>query len=101
VTILPSINSTESFGMVQVEAMTCGTPVVATDLPGVRQPVRMTGMGLVVPPEDPASLAEAIISILDNPKGYRGDPAGVAQKFSPETIAEAYEGLFMGLIKER
>jgi glycosyltransferase involved in cell wall biosynthesis len=36
VTVLPSINSTESFGMVQVESMTCGTPVVATDLPGVR-----------------------------------------------------------------
>ena len=98
-TVLPSINSTESFGMVQVEAMTCGTPVVATDLPGVRQPVRMTGMGLVVPPEDPRSLARAIISILDSPKGYGGDPAAVAQQFSPETIAEAYEGLFLELLK--
>ena len=65
VTVLPSINSTESFGMVQVEAMTCGTPVVATDIPGVRQPVKLTGMGRVVPMADANSLAEAIISILD------------------------------------
>ena len=49
VTVLPSINSTESFGMVQVESMACGTPVVASDLPGVRVPVTLTGMGRVVP----------------------------------------------------
>ena len=49
VTILPSINMTESFGLVQVESMLAGTPVVATDLPGVRQPVLTTGMGRIVP----------------------------------------------------
>jgi glycosyltransferase involved in cell wall biosynthesis len=42
---LPSTNSTESFGMIQVEAMLCGLPVVASDLPGVREPVRRSGMG--------------------------------------------------------
>ena len=52
VLVLPSINSTESFGMVQVEAMTCGTPAVASDLPGVRCPVRETGMGRIVPPRE-------------------------------------------------
>ena len=45
---LPSVNSTESFGMVQVEAMLCGTPVVASDIPGVREATRVTGMGLSV-----------------------------------------------------
>jgi glycosyltransferase involved in cell wall biosynthesis len=100
VTVLPSINSTESFGMVQVEAMTCGTPVVATDLPGVRQPVRMTGMGLVVPPEDASSLAQAIVTILDRGDDFQGDPQAVAQQFSPETIGAAYERLFRDLIGE-
>jgi glycosyltransferase involved in cell wall biosynthesis len=100
VTVLPSINSTESFGMVQVEAMTCGTPVVATDLPGVRQPVRITGMGLVVPPEDASSLAQAIVTILDRGDDFRGDPQAVAQQFSPETIGKAYERLFRDLIGE-
>jgi glycosyltransferase involved in cell wall biosynthesis len=98
VTVLPSINSTEAFGMVQVEAMTCGTPVVATDLPGVRQPVRMTGMGLVVPPMDAKSLARAIINVLDHPEEFRGDPQAVRQQFSPETIGEEYERLFTGLL---
>ena len=54
VLVLPSINSTESFGLVQVEAMLRGVPVVASDLPGVRQPVRMTGMGEIAPIGDAA-----------------------------------------------
>ena len=98
VTVLPSLNSTESFGMVQMEAMTCGTPVVASDLPGVRQPVRMTGMGLVVPPADSASLAAAIVDILDHPEKYRGDSQAVAQRFSSQRIAEEYENLFNELV---
>jgi glycosyltransferase involved in cell wall biosynthesis len=52
VTVLPSTNSTESFGIVQVESMASGTPVVASNLPGVREPVRITGMGCVVTPAD-------------------------------------------------
>ncbi len=94
VTVLPSINSTESFGMVQVESMTCGTPVVASDMPGVRQPVRMTGMGRIVPPHDAPALAQALIEILDAPADYRrGGPAAM-RRFSSPVIAEEYEGLF-------
>lgn len=63
VLVLPSVNSTEAFGMVQVEAMHWGVPVVASNLPGVRVPVQKTGMGLVVPPKDPEQLANAIFEI--------------------------------------
>ena len=99
VTVLPSINSTEAFGIVQVESMLCGTPVVATDLPGVRQPVKMTGMGRVVPPEDAHALAQAIIAVLDDPGRYRSDTNRVLSRFSPQCIAEEYEELFREVIQ--
>jgi len=101
VTVLPSLNSTESFGMVQVEAMSCGTPVVASDIPGVRQPVQMTGMGLVVPPADALAIADALVEILDHPENYQGDSQAVVQRFSPQRIAEEYEALFSKLANER
>ncbi len=97
-TVLPSTNSTESFGIVQVESMSCGTPVVASDLPGVRQPVKMTGMGCVVPPADASALAQAINHVLANPERYHGDVQAVIQRFSPGRIAEEYESLFQDLI---
>ena len=97
VTVLPSLNSTESFGMVQVESMICGTPVVAADLPGVRQPVLTTGMGELFPRGDAQALAEAIMAILDQPEKYRRDVNAIIRRFSPETVAEAYEGLFQEL----
>ena len=93
-TVLPSTNSTESFGIVQVESMACGTPVVASDLPGVRQPVRMTGMGRVVPIADAHALAESICEVLDQPERYQGDVGGVAKRFSSQHIAEQYEQVF-------
>ncbi|MCI0519124.1 MAG: glycosyltransferase family 4 protein [Chloroflexi bacterium] len=101
VTVLPSLNSTESFGMVQVESMLCGTPVAASDLPGVRQPVRMTGMGRIVPPGDAAALAEAIMDILESPEDFRGDAAEIARVTAPQAVAAAYEQLFMELFGER
>ncbi|MCL4374279.1 glycosyltransferase family 4 protein [Patescibacteria group bacterium] len=68
--VLPSVNGTEAFGMVQVEAMLQGTPVVATDLAGVRVPISLTKMGIVVPPQNPEALAEAITTVIDKRKRY-------------------------------
>jgi glycosyltransferase involved in cell wall biosynthesis len=99
VLVLPSINSTESFGMVQIEAMICGTPVVATDLPGVRQPVQSTEMGMIVPVKDSDALAGAILQVLES--GLRVDSTNkqaLVKHYAPETIAEAYETVFNNLI---
>jgi glycosyltransferase involved in cell wall biosynthesis len=97
VTVLPSLNRTESFGMVQIESMACGTPVVASDLPGVRQPTMMTGMGRTVPAGDSMALAQALLEILERPDRYAGNPAGVAARFSSDAIAAQYESLYASL----
>jgi glycosyltransferase involved in cell wall biosynthesis len=99
VTVLPSTNSTESFGIVQVESMASGTPVVASNLPGVREPVKITGMGRVVAPADAHALAEGINEVLDHPERFSGDANGVIERFSSQHIAEEYEQLFQELVK--
>jgi glycosyltransferase involved in cell wall biosynthesis len=99
VTVLPSTNSTESFGIVQVESMASGTPVVASNLPGVREPVRITGMGCVVTPADAHALAEGINQVLNYPERFDGDANGVIKRFSSQHIALEYEQLFQELLK--
>ncbi|HLC94821.1 MAG TPA: glycosyltransferase family 4 protein [Patescibacteria group bacterium] len=63
-----SINSTEAFGMVQAEAMLAGTPVVASDMPGVRVPISLAGMGYLFRPRDPQDLAEKLEKAIKNRK---------------------------------
>ncbi len=94
VLVLPSVNSTEAFGMVQVEAMKMGVPVVATDLPGVRIPVQKTGMGKIVPIKDSTALAEALIEILTNRKSYVKPCELIKKEFSSDSTVEFYKKLF-------
>ena len=98
VTVLPSINSTESYGMVQVESMSCGTPVVTSDMPGVRVPVGKTGMGKVVPAANPDALAKALIEVLNEPQSYRGNSKAIIQSSSPEHVAAEYEKIYLRLV---
>lgn len=101
VLVVPSLNSTESFGLVQIEAMMNGVPVVASDLPGVRQPVRMTGMGEIIPIGDSDQLAAALVRIFSQPDAYRKDTESIFKQFSPDEVAEAYEKLFEELLEEK
>lgn len=93
VLVVPSLNSTESFGLVQVEAMLCGTPCVASNLPGVRQPVMQTGMGLVAPINNSYALADSILHILKDREQYVRPREEIAARFSTQRTAEAYETL--------
>lgn len=96
VTVLPSLNSTESFGLVQIESMLCGTPVVASDLPGVRQPVLTTGMGRIVPLGNAEALATGILDVLDHRLAADSLDA-LRQRHVPATVAESYLELFRQL----
>lgn len=97
VLVLPSLNRTEAFGMVQVEAMACGTPVVASNLPGVREPLRTTGMGLLVPPEEPRALAQALLQVLQAPHSFPRASWEVLSAYSPSRVAGKYIQLFSRL----
>lgn len=93
-----SINSTETFGLVQVEAMLSGCPAVATNLPGVREPIRMTGMGEIVPIKDARALADGIVRVLQNRAQYVRPRQEIEALFSIEQTVQAYENLFAAVL---
>jgi glycosyltransferase involved in cell wall biosynthesis len=96
---VPSLNSTEAFGLVQIEAMMNGVPSVPSALPGVRQPVSMHGMGRVSKIGDSADLAESILEVLDEPQKFQGDIEAIKKAYDPDTTAQEYEKLFEKLMK--
>ena len=100
-TVLPSVNSTDAFGMVQIESILAGTPVVASDLPGIRQPVLTTGLGRIVPPRDASALSNAIITLLDRPERSMEIAGRAAQAYAPQAAAQRYETFFEELVTNR
>jgi glycosyltransferase involved in cell wall biosynthesis len=67
VVVLPSRR--ETFGAVLIEALACGTPVVATRCGGPEEVVT-PAVGMLVPPEDPPALAAALVDVLEHPSRY-------------------------------
>jgi len=98
VLIVASINSTESFGLVQAEAMLHGVPVIATNLPGVRVPVQNTGMGRIIPTEDSQALTKTITEVLRNREKYVRSKEEVKKLFGTGNNRRLYEDLLRQLI---
>ena len=96
VLVLPSIDWTESFGMVQIEAMMHGTPVVASDLPGVNEPIKVTGGGLLVPPGDANALAIAIAEVISLPERYSPNQQAIERNYSLASVADSWEAVYEG-----
>jgi len=97
---VPSLNSTEAFGLVQIEAMMNGVPSVPSALPGVRMPVRMHGMGRVAEIGNSESLARSILEVLDEPDRFRADIQIIKKAYDPDSVAVEYEKLFERLMAE-
>lgn len=96
---LPSVTHAETFGVVQLEAMTCGKPVVSTNVrSGVPWVNRHGETGLVVEPGNAGGLAAALNQLLENPArreqmGAAG-AARVLSEFTLETMAARTAGLY-------
>ncbi|HET6794034.1 MAG TPA: glycosyltransferase family 4 protein, partial [Acidimicrobiales bacterium] len=92
----PSVRG-ESFGMVLLEAMAAGTPVVAGELAGYRNVVRTDAEGLLVPVEDPEALAGALGRVLaDDGLASELARAGLAraEELSMERLTRRYVELY-------
>lgn len=92
---LPS--RTDCFPSTQVEAVLSGTPLVTADIPGAREVVSVTKMGLLVPPRDPAGMARGILEVLANREDYVRPPAEIESVFRLEKSVEEYESLLARL----
>jgi len=102
--VLPSVTRAEAFGMVQIEAMSCRKPVICTDLPSGVPWVNQHGVtGLVVPPGEPAALAQALTALLDDPstRDRMGDAGRqrVEAAFSIRRMVEQTTGLYRTVVE--
>lgn len=100
---LPSVTRAEAFGLVQVEAMLCGKPVVSTRLDSGVPWVNLDGKtGLVVPPEDDAALALALNTLLSKPdladQLGRAGRSRAYSEFTAQVMIDRYAQLFDELI---
>jgi phosphatidylinositol alpha-mannosyltransferase len=91
----------ESFGVVLLEAMAAGLPVVASDLPGYRELSNDATAARLVPPGDPAALARELIHVLSDDhltESLRATGLRQARRFSMNALAERYVEIYEGLL---
>jgi len=93
----------ESFGIVLLEAQACGTPVVASRIPGYAQVIRDGENGLLVPPRSPRHLARALFQLYRNPakraalraKGL----AVVRERYAWDRVAAQVEAFYYDVLE--
>jgi phosphatidylinositol alpha-mannosyltransferase len=101
--VAPAVGQ-HSFGLVLVEAMAAGVPVVASDIAGYREVVRGDVDGLLVPPKDPRALADGVARVLSEPDLARTFSAAGrerAQAFRWETVAGQIEAAYRDAVETR
>ncbi|MBK8980597.1 MAG: N-acetyl-alpha-D-glucosaminyl L-malate synthase BshA [Planctomycetes bacterium] len=98
-----SASETESFGLSMLEAMSCGVPCVSTNVGGVSEVFGPTGR--LVPLADPAAMAEAALSFLDDAAAHRAASAAARQRavdeFEMSRVVERYFALYDRVVRAR
>jgi len=102
--VLPSVAPSEAFGMVQLEAMAAGRPVISTDLKsGVPYVNRHGVTGLIVPPSDPQALAAAMKTLLNAETRAlslgQAAQQRVLAEFHVDQVVDAHLELYAGLLR--
>ncbi|PKM91844.1 hypothetical protein CVU82_01395 [Candidatus Falkowbacteria bacterium HGW-Falkowbacteria-1] len=96
VLVLPSINSNEAFGIVLIEAMACGTPVIASNLPGVRSVFENNKSGLLIEAKNIEDLKNKLENIMADNKSREnmGEEAYelVLKKYEQKIVSEKIFG---------
>jgi phosphatidylinositol alpha-mannosyltransferase len=93
----------ESFGIVLIEAMAAGAPIVASDLDAFRRVLDDGDAGELVPPEDPAALAGTLDGLLGEPARRRATAAraaAVVRRYDWPAIAAAIVGVYETVVGE-
>jgi len=103
VLVLPSLY--EVFGIVNLEAMACNVPIVASKIGGIPDVVKDGENGLLVPPRDSEALADAIIYLLKNKDirermGENGRKL-VEEKYTWKKVAEETDKLYLSLMMQK
>ncbi|MBN2038044.1 MAG: glycosyltransferase family 4 protein [Chitinispirillaceae bacterium] len=100
-TVLAIPSHVESFGRTIIEAWACGLPVVSTDAGGPAEIIRHGENGMLVPPNDPKTLADALEEILSHPEkqaALRTAGLAKAQEFSLHRQCESIAALYRDIL---
>jgi glycosyltransferase involved in cell wall biosynthesis len=99
--VLPS--RSEAFPNALIEAMATGLPVVATNVGGIPEVVRDGVNGRLVPPNDAAALASAVVALMDDPAGAaalgRAARADIERHYTLDSMVERFEQLYLAEIE--
>lgn len=104
-TLAVSLATTDSMPISLLEVMATGVPVIASDLPSIREWITDGVNGILIPPRDEQALASAIIKLLSNPELSHSfsqyNRKLVAERADHEAEMKKMESLYLNLLKEQ